>query len=92
MSTRQEATFLAFAAETCGGLGPEALKLMKLISETAQDHLSLWSHYEIVQRMLGSVAVAIQKGNAMTVLSSYTRTLAREWQQDKAHEHQGQAA
>jgi len=54
------------------------LQLMKLISEMGQEHLSIWPHYEIVKHMMGSVAVAIQKGNVMTVLAGYTNTLAKK--------------
>jgi hypothetical protein len=90
LTARQEATFFAFAAETCGGLAPDAMRLLKLISETAQIHLSLWPHHEIVRHMLGSVAVAIQIGNAMIVLSSYTNALAKNWK--GGEEEMGQAA
>jgi hypothetical protein len=61
---QQEATFIPFSAESCGGLGPQALRLLKLISAMGREHLSIWSPYDIAKHMLGSIAVAMQKGNA----------------------------
>lgn len=69
--------FIPFAAETCGGLGPQALQLLRLIASRALEQLSIWPHHDIVQHMLGSVAVAIQRGNAMTVLSGYSMMLVK---------------
>lgn len=67
----------AFSVETCGGMAPEALALLDRISRAGQEHLSLWSHTQIVQHMLCSVAIAIQKGNAMAVLGAYSAAVVR---------------
>jgi hypothetical protein len=68
---------LPFVVETCGGLATDAVKLLDVMSQAGHEHLSLWSHAEIVQHILGSVAVAIQKGNAMTVLAAHTAAVVR---------------
>jgi len=78
LTAQQQATFIPFAAETCGGLGPQALKLLKLLAEQAREHLSIWPHHDIVGHMLGAVAVAIQKGNAMAVLAGFSNALMTE--------------
>jgi hypothetical protein len=77
MTEQQEAVFYAFAAESCGGLAPQGLAMLKQLSTVGEAHLALWPQYQIVQHMLSSVAVAIQRGNAMAVLSGYTNQLMR---------------
>jgi hypothetical protein len=54
-----EALLLPFSAETCGGMAPDAITLLDTISEAGKEHLSLWSHAQIVQHMLCSVASCI---------------------------------
>jgi hypothetical protein len=76
-AARHEAVLFAFSVETCGGMAPEALALLDRISRAGQEHLSLWSHTQIVQHMLCSVAIAIQKGNAMAVLGAYSAAVVR---------------
>lgn len=76
-ATRHEALLLPFSVETCGGMAPDAITLLDTISEAGKEHLSLWSHAQIVQHMLCSVAIAIQKGNAMAMLSAYSAAVVR---------------
>jgi hypothetical protein len=59
--------------ETCGGLAPDAVRLLDLTSGAASEHLSLWSQRDAVRHVLDTVAIAIQKGNAMTVLDAHAR-------------------
>ena len=65
--------------ETFGGLAPDAVTLLKELSRAGEEHLGLWPRDVIVRQLLGSVAVAVQKGNAMAVLSGYSKavTMAR---------------
>jgi hypothetical protein len=58
-------------------MGSDAMTLMQVISEAGQEHLGLWPRDQIVRHLLESVATAVQRGNAMTVLAGYTRTVAR---------------
>jgi len=77
LTERQNADFYAFGAESCGGLGPRALALLKQLSQVGEAHLAMWPQHQIVQHMLSSVAVAIQRGNALIVLSGYTNELMK---------------
>jgi hypothetical protein len=79
-AAHKEARLLPFAVETCGGLAPDAVTLLKELSRAGEEHLGLWPRDVIVRQLLGSVAVAVQKGNAMAVLSGYSKavTMARE--------------
>ena len=77
IASRHDAELLPFVVETCGGLGPDALALLDLISGAASEHLSLWSREDAATDVLHSVAIAIQKGNAMTMLGAHAAALLR---------------
>jgi hypothetical protein len=70
-----EARLLPFAVESFGGLAPDAVTLLKELSRAGEEHLGLWPRDVIVRQLLGSVAVAVQKGNAMAVLSGYSKAV-----------------
>ena len=72
-AARHDAVLLPFSVETCGGMAEDAVELLDRIATAGAEHLAFWSHNRIVQHLLAVVAVAIQKGNAMTVL---------RWQQE----------
>ena len=63
IASRHDAELLPFVVETCGGLGPDALAVLDLISGAASEHLSLWSREDVATDVLHSVAIAIQKAN-----------------------------
>ena len=68
---------LPFSVETCGGMAEDAVELLDRIATAGAEHLTFWSHNRIVQHLLAVVAVAIQKGNAMTVQAGYSRAVMR---------------
>jgi hypothetical protein len=61
--------------ETFGGLAPDAVTLPKELSRAGEEHFGLWPRDVIVRQLLGSVAVAVQKGNAMAVLSGFRKAV-----------------
>ena len=69
----QAAQFIPFAVETFGGLGPQAEKLIKQIIITSRDQMILWPHLQLVEELRGAIAIAIQRGNAMTMLAGYAK-------------------
>jgi hypothetical protein len=71
IATRHQAELLPFVAETCGGLASDAVELLDVISGAAAEHLSLWSQQDAAKQLLDSISIAIQKGNAMTVLGAH---------------------
>ena len=62
---------LPFSVETTGGMARGAIELLEQVSLACRDTLSVWPHWQIVKEMKQAVAVAIQKGNAMTMLAGY---------------------
>jgi hypothetical protein len=77
IAKRHDAELIPFAVETCGGLGPDAIALLDVISGAASEHLSLWSQEDAAKEVLNSAAIAVQKGNAMTILGAHAAALLR---------------
>jgi hypothetical protein len=77
LAARHGASFFAFSVETCGGMAPESMELLQRVARAGQQQLPLWPYRQILQHMLGNVAMAIQRGNAMTVLAGYASAVLR---------------
>jgi hypothetical protein len=77
IAKRHDAELLPFVVETCGGLAPDAIALLDVISGEASAHLSLWSQEDAAKDILHSVAIAVQKGNAMAILGAHAVALLR---------------
>jgi hypothetical protein len=77
IASRHDAELIPFVVETCGGLGQDAIALLDVISGAASEHLSLWSQEDAAKELLSSVAIAVQKGNAMAVLGAHAAALLR---------------
>ena len=71
-----EAEMLAFSVETSGGVGPDAVRLLQILSEAGQEYLALWPFEETLKQLVGSVAIAIQRGNVLAFLNGHSRALA----------------
>ena len=61
--------------ETYGGLAPSAVKLIQAMAQAAAQHLSLWSRIDILRELVGSVAIAVQRGTALSYLEGYDKSL-----------------
>ena len=59
--------------ETYGGLGKAARKLRKRIASSAEEGPQMLSEKEVMRELGGSVAIAVQKGNANIMLAEYGR-------------------
>jgi hypothetical protein len=77
IASRHDAELIPFVVETCGGLGKDAIALLDVISGAASEHLSLWSQEDAAKEMLNSVAIAVQKGNAMAILGAHAAAALR---------------
>jgi hypothetical protein len=75
VSTTQQASFIPFAAESTGGLSPEAIELLKQIALASNDHLRLDPAQARQGAMQAAVAIAIQRGNAMCMFAGMSRAL-----------------
>ena len=66
-----------FVIETCGGMGPGAVRLVKIMAEAGEAHMRVWAKEDAVQELLHTVAVAVQRGGALSYLHGYQQTLDR---------------
>ena len=66
---------LPFVAETCGGLGPSAVELIRAMAQAGGEQLAVWSRQDIIRQLAGAVAVAVQRGGVMTYLQGYDLSL-----------------
>jgi hypothetical protein len=68
---------LPFVMETCGGMGPAAERFVDIMAEAGEAHLSIWAKEDIVSELLHSVAVAVQRGGALSYLHGYEQALRK---------------
>ena len=54
---------------------PAAVQLMHAMALAAAQTFQLWSHTAIIQQLVGSVAIAVQRGTAMSYLDGYERSV-----------------
>ena len=66
---------LPFVLETTGGFGPSAEKLIRALAEAAEERLAVWPKTDVIRELLGSVAMAVQRGGALAYLYGYDRCL-----------------
>ena len=95
-AARHEAMLLPFAVETCGGMAPDAVRLLRLIARAGHEQLGMLPVEHIARQLVGAVAMAVQRGTAMVYLSRYIRAVARpaaggtgEKQDGRLEEHEG---
>ena len=54
------------SVDTCGGLASDAVKLVRAIAEEGERwSAGTWSSANIERQLLGAIAVAVQRGNAL---------------------------
>ena len=68
-ASQHEAKFIAFVIESTGGLSDTAVFLLKQILLAGRDNRTLWPWEEVRKECFCLVAIAIQKGNAMTMIA-----------------------
>jgi hypothetical protein len=66
-----------FVMETCGGMAPGAVRLVKIMAEAGEAHLRLWAKEDAVRELLHTVAVAVQRGGALSYLHGYEQALLK---------------
>ena len=75
VASRLGAELLNLSVDTCGGMASHAVKLVEAIGEEGERwSAGTWNSGHVKRMLLGSIAVAVQRGNAMVVLSGYTRS------------------
>ena len=74
-AARIGAELLNVSLDSCGGMAADAVRLVAAIGEEGERwSMGTWSSGEIERQLLGAMAVAVQRGNALALLAGYTRS------------------
>src|SRR6185437_7192239 len=73
------AKFFAFAVETTGRLGPQALECIRYLIQEGARFKNVSAPKEVVQGIYRTVAIAIARGNADVVQSNLARSRLAAW-------------
>ena len=57
-------------------MAPDAIKLLSAMGQMGDERLGVWPRHVVIRHLVGAVATSIQRGNAVTWLSGYSRVLA----------------
>ena len=68
-ASQHEAKFIPFVIESTGGLSDIAVSFLKQILLASRDNSTLWEWEEVRKEVFCLIAIAIQKGNAMTMIA-----------------------
>lgn len=68
------AKFVAFAVETTGRLGTEALQFIRLLIQEAGRYKHVWAPKEVVHGIYRTVAIAVARGNADIVQTNLSKS------------------
>ena len=79
LAEKMGAKFFAFAVETTGRLGKQALELIRHLIKEGARFKNVWAPKEEVQGIYRTVAVAIARGNADIVQSNIVRSRLAAW-------------
>jgi hypothetical protein len=71
LSARHRFVQLPIAIETTGGMGSRTETLVDAMADASAEQLVTWSRESVIRELVGSMAVAVQRGNAMTFLEGY---------------------
>jgi hypothetical protein len=78
VASRIGAELLNVSVDACGALASDAARLVEAIGEEGERwSAGTWSSRAIERYLLGAIAVAVQRGNALAMLTGYSRAIAR---------------
>jgi hypothetical protein len=80
LADKMGARFFAFAVESTGRLGDDAMAFIKLLISEGARYKHVWAPREVVHGIYRAVAVAIARGNANIVDTNLRRSRLAEWE------------
>ena len=84
------AELLNVCVEACGGMASDAVRLVQAIGEEgARWSQGTWKSADIERQLLGAIAVAVQRGNALMMLSGFTRMMRVQLDGSNKHRASG---
>ena len=80
VASRLGAELLNVSVDTSGGLAGGAFELVKAIGEEGERWTAgAWTGARIERHLLGAIAVAVQRGNALLMLAGYSQCCRLRW-------------
>jgi hypothetical protein len=77
VASRLGAELMNASIDTCGGLASDTSRLVAAIGEEGERRsVETWSRGAIERRLLGAIALAMQRGNALTKLAADTKAMS----------------
>ena len=74
-ASQHQAKFIPFVIESTAGLSDSAVSLLKQILLASRDNSTLVTWEEVSKECFWSVGIAIQKGNAMTMIAGRNKAI-----------------
>ena len=75
VASRLGAELMNFSVDACGGMAGDASRLVRAIGEEGERWCAgTWTSATIERQLLGTVAMAVQRGNTLVMLSGFTKT------------------
>ena len=81
LARAQHSDFIPFVIETYGGCtryggtGGKAQEFLSALSVFAHDHLTTYSHFDVVSGLRYAMACSVQRGNALIALAGYANAV-----------------
>ena len=75
LARAQHSDFIPFVIETYGGIGGKAQQFLSELSVFAHDHLTTYSHFDVVSGLRYAMACSVQRGNALIALAGYANAV-----------------
>ena len=75
IASQRQFELLPFVMETTGGMGTSAVLLIKAMADASEKHLAIWTKEQVIRELVGSVAVAVQRGGLLTYRNGYDKVL-----------------
>ena len=76
LAEKMGAKFFAFAVDTAGRLGTQALAFIRLLIQEGARFKNVWAPKEVVEGIYRTVAIAVARGNADMVQTNLFRSRA----------------
>jgi len=90
MASRIGAELLNVSADTSGAMASDARRLVRVSEKGEKWSRGTWTASEIRRQLLSAIAVAVQRGNALAMLTGYTRATVKGYSRATASSGAGQ--
>ena len=84
MAARLGAELLNVCVDATGGMAKDVFELVEAVGDEGEKWLGAWSSGGIQRHLLGVIATAVQRGNAMAMLAGYTRAVSARARQERS--------